>query len=136
MSEMSKKDRMKLHRLSKMVENFTNTNPDVAGAVVIAYPEGVPLANSYQQALDPILLGAVSASVRLTFQHLCDNLRLGRLRRLFINSEGGRMIIQNAGDNAILTTIVDKFANLYGEAFKANDLSLKIGGLLKGFKYA
>lgn len=100
----------------------------------MAYPEGVPIANSTDQEVDPIMIGAVSAAVRLTFQHLCNNLKLGKLERLFMNSEKGRIIIENAGENAILTTIIDKFANLYGEAFKCHDLSLKLQDRLKGFK--
>ena len=84
-------------KLQALITDFSQKQPDVAGQLVMAYPAGVPIANTWGGEVDPILIGAISAAVKLTFQHLCDNLKRGQLKRVFINSENGKAIIQNAG---------------------------------------
>lgn len=118
-------------KLQALITDFGQKQPDVAGQLVMAYPAGVPIANTWGGEVDPILIGAISAAVKLTFQHLCDNLKRGQLKRVFINSENGKAIIQNAGPKAILTTIMNFDANVPEVAFTQADLANKIDQLLK-----
>ena len=64
--------------------------------MILAYPAGVPIASTWKGTVDPILIGAVSAAMRITFDHLCQTLKKGNLTRLFMTSEQGKCIIQNA----------------------------------------
>lgn len=125
-----------LTHLRELIVNYGQKQPDVIGQIVMAYPAGVPIANTWEGEVDPILIGAISAAVKLTFQHLCDNLKKGNLRRVFINSENGKAIIQNAGPKAILTTMVNEDADLYSVAFTQADLAKKIEQLLKKWEPA
>ncbi len=119
-----------IEKLQGMLVLYAKNNSEVAGQLVMAYPAGVPIASSWEGAVDPILIGAISAAVKLTFQHLCESLKRGNLQRLFINSELGKSIIQNAGPKAILTTIMTNDADVLGIAFTMSDLALQIEKLL------
>jgi predicted regulator of Ras-like GTPase activity (Roadblock/LC7/MglB family) len=123
-----------LNKLKGIIREFTESQSDVKGQIVIAYPDGVPIVNTWKGKIDPILVGALSAAVKLTFRYLCNKLRKGELKRLYMNSDYGRVIIQNAGKNAILTTIIDKNADLFRIAFGMSNISIELEKLLKGFK--
>jgi len=124
-----------ISKLNKLIQEFTDSQEDVQGQIVISFPAGVPIANTWKGKINPILIGALSAAVKLTFQNLCVRLNKGNLKRLSMSSEYGRAIIQNAGDNAILTTIIDGEADLLRVAFGITNLSLKIKDLLKNYKF-
>ena len=118
-----------------LLQEFTASQNDVQGQILIAYPQGVPIAETWQGAIDPILVGALSAAVKLTFQNLCQNLKKGNLRRLFMNSQKGRVIIQNSGDKAILSTIIDQEADIARISFEMSNLTIKLEKLLEKFDY-
>ncbi|TXT61799.1 MAG: hypothetical protein BAJALOKI2v1_10069 [Promethearchaeota archaeon] len=122
-----------LTNLKEIIREFTDSQSDVKGQIVIAYPAGVPIVNTWKGEIDPILVGALSAAVKLTFRYLCQKLRKGNLKRLYMNSDHGRVIIQDAGKNAILTTIIDKNADLFRIAFGMSNLSYQLEELLEGF---
>ncbi|MHA1272131.1 MAG: roadblock/LC7 domain-containing protein [Promethearchaeota archaeon] len=124
-----------ISNLEKVIQEFTDNNSEVQGQILIAYPQGVPLVNTWEKEFNPIIVGALSAAVKLTFQNLCVKLHKGNLKRLFMNSENGRVIIQNTGGKAILTTIIDKEADVARIAFEMSNLSLIIEKLLKEFDY-
>ncbi|MBY9007424.1 MAG: hypothetical protein KGD63_11770 [Candidatus Lokiarchaeota archaeon] len=124
-----------ISKLSELIKEFTDSQDDVQGQIVISFPIGVPIANTWKGKINPILIGALSAAVKLTFQNLCLRLNKGNLRRLSMSSEYGRAIIQNAGDNAILTTIIEGEADLLRVAFGITNLSLKIKDLLKNYNF-
>ncbi len=119
--------------LSRLINEYKKTQHDVAGQIVMAFPAGVPIASTWEGQVDPILIGAISAAVKLTFQHLCDNLKRGILQRLFINSENGKVIIQNTGPKAILTTIMNFDADVHRVGFTMGGLAIKIEKLLKNW---
>ena len=124
----------KLSNLKELLNNFLITQSDVQGQILIAYPAGVPIVNTWKGEINPILIGALSAAVKLTFRKLYKNLKKGELNRLYMNSERGRAIIQNAGASAILTTIIDVEADLGRIAFNMSNLALEIEKQLKDFK--
>jgi predicted regulator of Ras-like GTPase activity (Roadblock/LC7/MglB family) len=125
-----------LVKLNELIVDYGKKQPDIVGQIVMAYPAGVPIANTWKGQVDPILIGAISAAVKLTFQHLCENLKKGNLRRLFMNSENGKSIIQNAGPKAILTTIINSDADIFSIGFTQGDLARKIEQLLKKWELA
>lgn len=120
-----------LYNLNELIKEFTDSHSDVHGQIVISFPAGVPIADTWKEEIDPILIGALCAAVKITFQNLCKNLNKGNLKRLSMNSKNGRVIIQNAGPNAILTTLIDEEADLYSLAFSIINLSIKIEYILK-----
>ena len=124
-----------LSKVNDLIKQFTKSQSDVQGQIVILFPEGVPIANTWKGKIDPILVGAISAAVKLTFQNLCKNMKKGNLKRLFMNNEYGRAIIQNAGPKAILTTIIDQEADLFRIAFGMSNLTIDIEKHLKNFNY-
>lgn len=123
-----------LQSLEKLVNDFTKSRDDVQGQIVMAYPAGVPIANSWQGEMNPILIGAISAAVKLTFMNLCRNLKKGDLDRILIHNENGKIIVQNAGPKAILTTIMSYDADIYTVAFMTLDITKKIEKLLENYK--
>ncbi|MFX1339427.1 MAG: hypothetical protein ACFFDK_12515 [Promethearchaeota archaeon] len=120
--------------LKELLLNFTKIHRDVQGQILIAYPAGVPIVNTWKGEINPILVGALSAAVKLTFRKLCTNLRKGALNRLYMNSQFGRSIIQNAGDKAILTSIIDSEADLGRITFSMSNLAIEIEKILKNFQ--
>lgn len=124
-----------IDNLQEILEEFTRAQPEVQGQILIAFPEGVPIADTWKGIIDPVLLGALSAAVKLTFQKLCLNLRKGNLKRLFMNSDYGRVIIQNTGNRAILTTIMEEEADLFRIAFELSSLTVNINDVLVDYVY-
>ncbi len=123
-----------LSKLKAIIQDFTDSQSDVQGQIVITYPGGVPIVNTWKGGkIDPILVGAISAAVKLTFRYLCEQLRKGILKKLFINSDYGRVIIQDAGPKAILTSIIDKEADLFRIAFGMTNLAIELEKLLEDF---
>jgi predicted regulator of Ras-like GTPase activity (Roadblock/LC7/MglB family) len=112
--------------LNQMLQDFGKRQTEVKGQIIIAYPAGVPIASSWEHEINPILISAISASVKLTFRNLCVNCKKGNLNRLILNSENGKVIIQNAGDHAILTTIMDRDTDIYRIAFIVRDFARKL----------
>ncbi len=123
-----------LNKLNNIVEEFTDSQSDVQGQIVIAFPAGVPIANTWKGELDPVLVGAVSAAVNLTFQNLCMNLKKGIIKKILVNSEFGKVIIQKIGERAILTTIIAEEADIFRISFGSSNLVIKINELLKSYK--
>ena len=121
--------------LEKMVQDFTDSREDVQGQIIMSYPSGVPVANSWKGEMNPILIGAISAAVKLNFQNLCNNLKKGNLDRILINNENGKIIVQNAGPTAILTTIMTYDADLYTAAFMTLNIAKKVEKLLKNYEF-
>ncbi len=52
-----------------------------------------------------------------------------------MKSENGRVIIQNAGPHAILTSIIDDEADLGRIAFSMSNLTIEIEKLLTNFEF-
>ncbi|MFX1477620.1 MAG: roadblock/LC7 domain-containing protein [Promethearchaeota archaeon] len=125
------KEEQILSNLNDLIKEFTDSQSDVQGQIIISFPAGVPIADTWKERIDPILIGAVCAAMKITFQNLCGSLNKGNLKRLFMNSKNGRVIIQNAGPNAILTTLIDEEADLYAIAFNIINLAIKIEYILK-----
>ncbi|MFW9877535.1 MAG: roadblock/LC7 domain-containing protein [Candidatus Thorarchaeota archaeon] len=124
-----------LTKLNELIKEFTDSQSDVQGQIVISFPAGIPIAETWKEKIDPILIGAVCAAMKITFQDLCANLNKGNLKRLFMNSKNGRVIIQNAGPNAILTTLIDEEADLYTVAFNIINQAIKIEYILKAIDF-
>lgn len=137
MSRMAKAEMNdpRLDELQTRVESFTTENTGIKGQIVISYPSGVPIASSWKEEVDPILIGAISASVNLTFQNLCRQLEQGNLKRVFVNSEDGKVLIQSAGKNAILNTIVSDDADIYPVAFIVRDFAKIVEKIIGDYVY-
>ncbi len=123
-----------LSELKTAIKDFTDSQSDVLGQILITYPGGVPIVNSWKGDINPILIGALSAAVKLTFRDLCKKLRKGTLKRLYMDSEYGKVIIQDAGDKAILTTIINKKADIFRIAFGMSNLAIDLNDLLIDFE--
>ena len=132
---MSQNQKEMRRKLKNMLNEFMGGQLDVKGQIVIAYPAGVPLGSSWKEEIDPILISALSTSIKLTFQYLCKNLEKGNLKRLIVNSEYGRVMIQNAGPNAILNTIMDRDADVSRLAFTVSGFANKIEKYIGDHKY-
>lgn len=124
---------VKLNQMKILLKDFTESQSDVQGQIIIAYPAGIPIVSTWQGSIDPVLIGALCAAVKLTFHNLCLNLKKGSLKKLYVNGEYGRAIIQNSGPNAILTTIIDEEADFFRIAFGMSDLVIEIEKLLEKF---
>ena len=123
-----------LIKLRELIEEFTNSQSEVQGQIIIAFPSGIPIANTWKGPIDPVLVGAVSAAVKLTFQNLFLHLKKGTIKKLILKNDHGRIIIQNAGPKAILTTIIDEEADIFRIAFGMSNLAIKIENLLAKIK--
>ena len=131
---LSKNQTQTNERIKDLLIEFGSKQKDVQGQMVVIFPSGVPIANTWSGDINEILVGAISATVKLTFQHLCSNLKKGNMTRLFVNSEDGKIIIQNTGPKAILCTILWFDVDLYRIAFMTSDLAKKITHLIGQYK--
>jgi predicted regulator of Ras-like GTPase activity (Roadblock/LC7/MglB family) len=129
---MTAKETESYKKIKTLLSTFKQNHPDVQGQMVVIFPEGLPVANSWEGEMDEILIGAVAAAIKLTFEHLCVNLKKGKLNRLFINSEKGKIVIQNTGTRAILCSImnfdVDQYRLIFMTSVLGNEIAKILGG--------
>ncbi|MHA1341558.1 MAG: roadblock/LC7 domain-containing protein [Promethearchaeota archaeon] len=122
-----------LDQIDKLLNEFSSQREDIQGQIVIEYPQGVPIASTWRGTIDPILIGAVTAAVKLTFARLCQNLKKGNLKRIIVHNENGKIIIQNAGPKAILTTVLPSDADIYTVAFMTLNIANKIEKIMTNY---
>lgn len=123
-----------VEQIYSILNDFKKQREDIQGQILIEFPQGVPIVSSWEGNIDPILIGAVTAAVKLTFTRLCQNLKKGMLQKIIVHNEKGKIIIQNAGPKAILTTIMPYDADVYAIAFLTLNIVNKIEKLMEKYR--
>ena len=108
-----------------------NKVTDVLGSVVISYPDGIPIATTWEEEIESVTASGLVTSVRMTLDHLYNRFKKSKLSRVYINCDEGNFIIMNAGETALIVTFLATYANVPACSFEIRNAALKIQKILK-----
>lgn len=107
-----------------------NKIPGVKGSVIISYPEGIPIASTWEKEMESITASGLVASVKLTLDNLYSIFRKSKLSKVYVESEDGNLIITDTGKNAIIISFLSKYANIPAISFEIRNAAIKIEKIL------
>lgn len=88
-----------------------NTTPGIeASAVVTA--QGLPIVAAMPQTINEAIVAAMTAALLGVAERALTEIPRGKLMQITVEAENGYIILKGAGENAILTSLVKKSANL------------------------
>ncbi len=116
---------MSEEKLTIILKELSKTT-GVLGSVIISYPDGIPIATTWEEEIEVVMASGLVTSVKLTLDHLYKLFRKSNLERVIVDSDEGNFIIMNAGRNSIIVTFLEKYANIPSCAFEIRNASIKI----------
>jgi len=97
--------------MTNILKELEAGTPDVeAGAIVSV--DGLIMASALPQDVEEDRVAAMSAAMLSLGERTAQELNRGRLNQVFIRGEDGYVLLMNAGEDAVLTTLVRKDAKL------------------------
>ena len=89
------------------LQNFVNSISDVQGAVLIS-SDGLALASVLPKEMDEERTAAISASLIPLGERVCQELILGNIERLIVESQRGYAMLVRCDCELILLVLADK----------------------------
>lgn len=86
-------------------------DPDIQAAALVSL-DGFTMASALPQGMQPDRVGAMSAAILGLGERAAAELGRGHLSQVFIEGEGGYVLLVSAGDRAVLTVMADSGAKL------------------------
>ena len=102
---MTKHDVLKTH-----LEALRNAIPELRG-VLLASNEGLPVAHSLANGIDPTRLAAMAAAATNLGKRISDSIATGQLAEVSIRAEEGMLFVYTVGQKAVLAVIGPMGAN-------------------------
>jgi uncharacterized protein len=97
--------------MTNILKELEAGTPDVeAGAIVSV--DGLIMASALPQDVEEDRVAAMSAAMLSLGERTAQELNRGKLNQVFIRGEDGYVLLMNAGEDAVLTTLVRKDAKL------------------------
>jgi uncharacterized protein len=97
--------------LRYILQNLSAENPDVQGSTLVSV-QGLPICSLMNEDINDSLTSAMSAAILSVSDRAAEELRRGKLKRVLLEGDDGQMILSQAGDHAILVTLIEKDAGL------------------------
>ena len=98
-------------RLQELLRQMESTTPGIeASAVVTA--QGLPIVAAMPQSINEAIVAAMTAALLGVAERALSEIPRGTLSQITIEAENGYIILKGAGQNAILTALAKKSANL------------------------
>ena len=97
--------------MTNILKDLEAGTPDIeAGAIVSV--DGLIMASALPQDVEEDRVAAMSAAMLSLGERTAQELKRGSLNQVFIRGEDGYVLLMNAGEDAVLTTLVRKDAKL------------------------
>ncbi len=98
-------------RLADILNNLRSSSPDVVGAAVISI-DGFVMASVLPSERDEDILSAMSAAMLGIGERIAHELLHSEMRQLFVKADSGYVVLNAAGAEAILVTLLNGRAKL------------------------
>ncbi|MFX1318557.1 MAG: roadblock/LC7 domain-containing protein [Promethearchaeota archaeon] len=97
--------------LQDLLRQMESTTPGIeASAIVTA--QGLPIVAAMPQTVNEAIVAAMTAALLGVAERALTEIPRGKLMQITVEAENGYIILKGAGENAILTSLVKKSANL------------------------
>jgi uncharacterized protein len=118
--------------LKFILQDLAAENEDIQGSTIVSI-QGLPIASVFNdRAINESLVSAMSAAILAVAESAAKELKRGTLKRTMIEGEEGNMILTQAGDHALLVTLVSKNAGLGIIFLLIDSVRRKIAKILDG----
>jgi len=113
--------------MTNILKELEAGTPDIEASAIVSV-DGLIMASALPQDVEEDRVAAMSAAMLSLGERTAQELNRGRLDQVFIRGEDGYVLLMNAGEDAVLTTLVRKDAKL-GLIFL--DMKRAVGELTK-----
>ncbi|MHB1341759.1 MAG: roadblock/LC7 domain-containing protein [Coriobacteriia bacterium] len=98
-------------RLAQALDDLMVGDPDIQAAALVSM-DGFTMASALPADMQADRVGAMSAAILGLGERAAAELGRGHLSQVFIEGEGGYVLLISAGDRAVLTVMADPSAKL------------------------
>ena len=99
-------------------------------AFALVRRDGVVIAHGLNDGTDPRIIGAMTATITGTAELATEQLQQGRFLRTIVEFEQGKILLTNAGSQALLMSLVVSDANLGLVLLQLEKIGNKIAKML------
>jgi predicted regulator of Ras-like GTPase activity (Roadblock/LC7/MglB family) len=118
-------------QLQDLLRQMEGTAPGIEASAIVT-TQGLPIVAAMPHTVNEAIVAAMTAALLGVAERALTEIPRGRLQQVTIEAEQGYIILKGAGENAILTSLVKKTANL-GMVFLAmKRFSKEIEKVLQG----
>lgn len=118
----------KVEVLKTQLEALKEAIPELKG-VLLASNEGLPIAHSLINGVDPNRVAALAAASSSLGRKVSEHLSVGALGEVTVQSEEGALFVYSAGTKAILAVVTPQGANAGLIHLEARQTAKEIGEL-------
>lgn len=118
----------KVEVLKTQLETLKGAIPELKG-VLLASNEGLPIAHSLTNGIDPNRVAALAAAASNLGRKISEHLSTGALGEVSVQSEEGALFVYAAGTKAILAVVTAQGANAGLIHLEARQTAKEIGEL-------
>jgi predicted regulator of Ras-like GTPase activity (Roadblock/LC7/MglB family) len=97
--------------MTKILKELQKGTPDIEASAIVSV-DGLIMASALPQDVEEDRVAAMSAAMLSLGERTAQELNRGKLDQVFIRGEEGYVLLMNAGEDAVLTTLVTKDAKL------------------------
>jgi uncharacterized protein len=116
-------------RLANALDELMENNQEIAAAALVSL-DGFTMAAALPDSMQDDRVGAMSAAILGLGERAAAELGRGALTQVFIEGEGGYVMLIAAGDKAVLTCIADTQAKLGLVLYDMREAAQKITEIL------
>ncbi len=98
-------------RLARALNDLMNENVDIQAAALVSL-DGFTMASALPEGMHEDRVGAMSAAILGLGERAAAELGRGSLSQVFIEGDGGYVVLIAAGSRAVLTALADREAKL------------------------
>ncbi len=110
--------------LKYILQGIMAENDDIEGMTIVSV-QGLPIVSLFNDTtINDSLVSAMAAAILSVGERASNELKRGKMKRTLIESDQGQLVLTQAGDSAILVTLVKKDAGL-GIVFMLLDSAIK-----------
>lgn len=97
--------------MTKILKELQKGTPDIEASAIVSV-DGLIMASALPQDVEEDRVAAMSAAMLSLGERTAQELNRGKLDQVFIHGQEGYVLLMNAGEDAVLTTLVTKDAKL------------------------
>jgi hypothetical protein len=97
--------------MTKILKELQKGTPDIEASAIVSV-DGLIMASALPQDVEEDRVAAMSAAMLSLGERSAQELNRGKLDQVFIHGVDGYVLLMNAGEDAVLTTLVTKDAKL------------------------
>ena len=115
--------------LAAALDELMTNDPDIQAAALVSL-DGFTMASALPPGMQPDRVGAMSAAILGLGERAAAELGRGHLSQVFIEGDGGYVLLIAAGERAVLTAMADPTAKLGLVLYDMKATATRIGQIL------